>query len=157
MIAVLQRVTSAQVVVGGRLVGRIGGGLVALVAVHATDTAEDVTWMAGKIVGLRLFRQGEKHFDIDVRQAGGAVLLVSNFTVAGDVRQGRRPSFDCAAESVKGGEMFGLLVDAVRRQGVAVETGEFGANMAVTLVNDGPATFIIDSRETRRTKTAGGE
>ena len=149
MIAVLQRVTSAQVVVEGSVVGRIGRGLVGLVAVHATDAAEDVAWVAGKIARLRLFRQGDKHFDVDVTQAGGSVLLVSNFTVAAQTRQGRRPSFDAAATPAKGREMFDNLVEAVRGQGVVVETGEFGADMAVTLVNEGPATFIVDSTEGR--------
>ena len=147
MIGVLQRVTEARVVVGGRVVGRIGPGLLALVAVHATDTDADVAWTAAKVVALRVFRDGDKHFDLDVKQAGGSVLLVSNFTVAAATRQGRRPSFDAAAPPPKGRELFDALVAAVRAQGVAVETGVFGADMAVSLVNDGPVTVIIDSRK----------
>ena len=145
MIAVVQRVTEARVAVGGRVVGEIAGGLAALVAVHATDTPADVAWVAGKLVGLRVFRQGGKHFDADVRQAGGGVLLVSNFTVAAATRQGRRPSFDAAAPPEKGRALFDALVEAVRAQGVPVATGEFGADMTVSVVNDGPATFIVDS------------
>ena len=147
MIAVLQRVTEAQVVVAGEVVGRIGPGLLALVAVHATDAGADVAWTAAKLVSLRIFRNADKHFDVDVRQAGGSVLLVSNFTVAAATRHGRRPSFDAAAPPEKGRELFDALVAAVREQGVPVQTGVFGADMAVSLVNDGPATFIIDSRK----------
>ena len=154
MIAVVQRVTQASVVVGDRVVGQIGGGLLALVAVHADDTDADVTWTAGKLAGLRIFRNDEKHFDADVKQAGGAVLLVSNFTVAARTRQGRRPSFDLAAPPENGRELFDALVAAVRAQGVTVETGEFGADMAVSLVNDGPVTVIVDSTEARREKGA---
>jgi D-tyrosyl-tRNA(Tyr) deacylase len=150
VIAVVQRVTGAQIAVGGEVVGRIDGGLVALVAVHAADTATDVTWTAGKLVGLRIFRQGDKHFELDVKQAGGSVLLVSNFTVAARTRQGRRPSFEAAARPEKGRQLFDALAEAVRAQGVAVETGVFGADMAVSLVNDGPVTVIIDSTGGRR-------
>jgi D-tyrosyl-tRNA(Tyr) deacylase len=145
VIAVVQRVTEASVVVEGRVVGRVGTGLVVLAAVHATDTPADVTWTAGKLAGLRIFRQGDKHFDVDVKQAGGSILLVSNFTVAAQTRQGRRPSFDAAAPPEKGRELFDALVEAVRGQGVAVETGVFGADMTVTIVNDGPVTVIVDS------------
>jgi D-tyrosyl-tRNA(Tyr) deacylase len=150
VIAVVQRVTEARVVVDGRVVGQIAGGLVALVAVHATDTPDDVTWTAGKLAALRIFRNGDKHFDLDVKQAGGAALLVSNFTVAAATRQGRRPSFDAAAAPEKGRELFDKLVDAVRAQGLAVETGVFGADMAVRIVNDGPVTVIVDSTQGRR-------
>ena len=146
MIAVVQRVTEASVVVGGQAVGRIAGGMVALVAVHATDTPADVTWVANKLVTLRIFRRGDKHFDADVKQAGGSVLLVSNFTVAARTRHGRRPSFDDAAPPEKGRELFDALVDAVRALGAGVETGVFGADMTVTIVNDGPVTVLVDSK-----------
>jgi D-tyrosyl-tRNA(Tyr) deacylase len=148
VIAVVQRVTEASVTVAGEVVGRIGLGLVALVAVHATDEAADVSWMAGKLAALRVFRAGDKHFDIDVRQAGGSILLVSNFTAAGDTRKGRRPSFDAAAPPEKGRALFDALVEAVRASGIQVATGQFGADMSVALTNDGPATFIVDSRGT---------
>ena len=147
MIAVLQRVTEAQVVVGGDSIGRIGAGLVALVAVHATDTDTDVEWTAAKLVALRIFRSGDKHFDVDVRQAGGSVLLVSNFTVAAATRHGRRPSFDAAAPPEHGRALFDALVEAVRAQGLTVETGVFCADMSVSLTNDGPVTVLIDSRK----------
>lgn len=147
MIAVVQRVAEASVRVGHEIVGSIGAGLVALVAVCADDTQADVDWMARKLTGLRIFRNGDKHFDLDVKQAGGSVLLVSNFTVAAATRQGRRPSFEAAADPQKGSELFAALVVAVRGSGVHVETGRFRADMRVSLVNDGPVTVIVDSGE----------
>jgi len=146
MIAIIQRVTSAQVTVDGSIVGAIGAGLLALMAVHRDDRDEDVAWMASKITSLRIFRRGDKHFEIDVREAGGSVMLVSNFTVAGQTRRGRRPSFDQAAPSELGKTLFDKLVSAVAGMRIPVATGTFGADMHVSLVNDGPATFIIDSR-----------
>ena len=146
MIAVVQRVTEASVTVAGETVGQINNGLAVLLAVHETDTPADVAWMAAKLTGLRVFRNEDKHFDLDVKLAGGSVLLVSNFTVAAATRQGRRPSFDAAAGGEKGRALFDAVVESVRAQGVAVETGRFGADMLVHVVNDGPATFIIDSR-----------
>ena len=147
MIAVVQRVSEARVVVKGETVGAIGPGLLALVAVQVDDTAEDVKWMAGKLTTLRIFRNGEKHFDVDVQQSGGSMLLVSNFTVAGKTKQGRRPSFDAAAKPDVGRKLFDELVSAVKASGIKTATGEFGADMTVSLVNDGPSTFIVDSKE----------
>ena len=131
MIAVVQRVSEASVTVDGEVVGRIGPGLLVLAAVHRTDTDSDITWTANKLAGLRIFRNGDKYFDADVKQAGGSILLVSNFTVAANTREGRRPSFIAAAET---------------------ETGRFGADMLVSLVNDGPVTVIVDSTEGRSPK-----
>ena len=145
MIAVVQRVSEASVVVEGETVGRIGPGLAVLAAVHRTDTPADIAWAANKLVGLRIFRNGDKYFDADVKQVGGSVLLVSNFTVAANTRAGRRPSFIAAAETERGRELFDQLVGAVRALGVTVETGRFGADMLVSLVNDGPVTVIADS------------
>ena len=149
MIAVVQRVSEASVVVEGDVVGRIGAGLLALVAVHKTDAAADVAWTANKLCTLRIFRGGGKHFELDVKQAGGSVLLVSNFTVAAQTRHGRRPSFDEAADPETGRRLFDQLVEAVRAMGVPVQTGEFGADMLVSLANDGPVTVIVDSRAPR--------
>jgi len=146
MIAVVQRVLEARVTVEGRLVGQTGPGMAVLVAVHRDDTDEDARWMAGKLVGLRIFRQGDKHFELDVRQVGGAILLVSNFTVAGQTRRGRRPSLESAANPQKGRQLFDRLVCQVAAQGVPTATGHFGADMHVHLINDGPVTFIVDSR-----------
>src|SRR5687767_8296303 len=138
MIAVVQRVTEASVTVAGETVGRIGHGLAVLAAVHRTDTTAEVTWTANKLAGLRIFRAGDKYFDADVRQVGGSILLVSNFTVAADTRGGRRPSFIAAAETERGRELFDELVRTVRDLNVQVETGRFGADMLVSVVNDGP-------------------
>jgi D-tyrosyl-tRNA(Tyr) deacylase len=147
MIAVVQRVTTAQLRVDGRIVGRIEAGLLALVAVTKSDGETDVAWMARKLAGLRIFRKDDKHFDLDVAQIGGKILLVSNFTVAAATRQGRRPSFEAAAEPLIGRKWFDALVAAIRAAGVPVETGEFGADMQVELTNDGPVTVLMDSAQ----------
>jgi D-tyrosyl-tRNA(Tyr) deacylase len=149
MIAVVQRVWEASVTVEARVVGQIGAGLVVLVAIHKTDSAADVTWTANKLSSLRIFRGGGKHFELDVKQSGGSILLVSNFTVAAQTRQGRRPSFDEAADPETGRRLFDQLVEAIRATGVPVQTGEFGADMLVSLANDGPVTVIVDSRAPR--------
>ena len=150
MIGVVQRVVEAKVESDGVIVGRVARGLAVLLSVHADDTPADVAWTAAKLAGLRLFPQAEKNYHLDVTEAGGAILLVSNFTVAAVTRQGRRPSFDAAAKGDVGRALFDSLVDTLRGQGVRVETGAFGADMLVHLVNDGPATFIVDSREARK-------
>jgi D-tyrosyl-tRNA(Tyr) deacylase len=153
MIAVVQRVIEARVVVEGRTVGEIGQGLLVLAAVERGDTAADVEWTANKLAGLRNFRNGEKHFDLDVKQIGGAMLLVSNFTVAGETKKGRRPSLEGAASPEEGRVMFEAFVEAVKRLGVPVATGEFGADMKVSLTNDGPVTFLVKSRTNEMTST----
>jgi len=147
MIAIVQRVLEASVVVDGNVVGKIGAGLLVLAAVVKGDTEKELEWMAAKLAGLRIFRDaaGAKHFDRDVREIGGSILLVSNFTVAAATRQGRRPSLDNAAEPAVAETMFAKFVELVKQQNVAVETGKFAADMKVSLVNDGPATFIVDS------------
>ena len=147
MIAVVQRVLEGRVVVDGHAVGEIGPGMVVLAAVEKDDTPADVEWTAAKLVGLRIFRNAGKHFDLDVKQAGGGILLVSNFTVAAETRKGRRPSLEGAASPDKGRELFDQLVWAVKRLDVPVATGEFGADMKVTLTNDGPVTFLVKSRD----------
>lgn len=150
MIAVVQRVIRAHVEVAGQSVGAIERGLVVLVSVHADDTPVDVEWTAQKLTSLRIFPQDDKQYHLDVREAGGGLLLISNFTVAATTRQGRRPSFDAAAKGDRGAELFDLLVETVRRIGVTVETGQFGADMLVHIVNEGPATFLVDSRSARQ-------
>ena len=149
MIAVVQRVTSGRVTVGERVVGEIGKGMVVLAAVQAEDMEADGKWVAGKLVGLRMFASGEKNFELDVKQIGGSILLVSNFTVAAETRTGRRPSLSGAAGPEKGQALFEQFVAAVRAEGVSVATGEFGADMRVEIVNDGAVTLLVDSRSTR--------
>jgi D-tyrosyl-tRNA(Tyr) deacylase len=155
MIAVIQRVTDAKVVVDGETVGQIGTGLLILAAVERGDTPDDAEWTAGKIAALRVFRCCEKHFDVDVKQYGGSILLVSNFTVAAATRKGRRPSFDPAADPADAERIFDDLVRATKAQGIPVQTGRFGANMQVSLTNDGPATFIVQTDRKTAAETGG--
>ncbi len=147
MISILQRVTQAAVMVDGQTVARIGPGMVVLAAIHATDTVDDLRWMADKLATLRIFRNADKHFDIDIRQSGGSILLVSNFTVAAATRKGRRPSFDAAAPPETGRQLFDQFAQLVRDTGIPTATGQFGADMSVPLTNDGPVTFLLDSRK----------
>jgi D-tyrosyl-tRNA(Tyr) deacylase len=149
MIAVVQRVIRGEVTVDGVIVGQIGPGLVVLASVHTDDSDADIAWTAGKLATMRIFSNGDKYFDLDVQQVKGSILLVSNFTVAADTRSGRRPSLSAAAAPEVGRKYFDLLVEAVKRFGGPVETGRFGADMKVMIENDGPVTFIVDSREAR--------
>lgn len=146
MIAVVQRVSSAKVVVDGEIVGQVGKGLCVLAAVHKTDTADDVQWMASKLAEMRVFPVGDQNFHIDIRQAGGTILLISNFTVAAATHLGRRPTLEAAADAETGRELFDQLLSKVAELGVAVQTGKFRVHMDVTIENDGPITFVVDSR-----------
>jgi D-tyrosyl-tRNA(Tyr) deacylase len=143
---VLQRVTGARVRAGERVIGEIGRGLVALVGVGRGDGAEDVGYVAGKIREARLFESDGRGFEHAVGDAGGSVLVVSQFTLYGDVRKGRRPSFDAAESPDKARGLYEDLVRELRAAGVHVATGEFRAMMQVELVNDGPVTVLVDSR-----------
>lgn len=143
MIAIVQRVSSAEVTVSGQRVGAIEHGLLILAAVEKNDGQAEIEWMTQKILGLRIFRNGDKHFDLDVTQVGGAVLLVSNFTVSAETRKGRRPSLDAAASPDEANKTFARLLEAFRATGIRTETGVFGGDMKVTSTNDGPATFIV--------------
>lgn len=147
MICVIQRVSQASVAVDGQIIGQIGQGMLVLAAVHAADLADDAAWTARKLAGLRIFAGGGGNFDRDVKEIGGSILLISNFTVAADARKGRRPSLSGAADPVAGREKFDQLVAAVRALGVNAEIGQFGADMKIALVNEGPVTFILNSRE----------
>jgi D-aminoacyl-tRNA deacylase len=147
--AVVQRVTSACVRVGDRVTGAIDRGLLVLVGVGREDAQADVTYVARKIHDLRLFEGADgKPMDRSVAEVGGSVLLVSQFTLYGDVRKGRRPSFDAAARPEVARAQYEELVRELRATGLPVETGEFQATMHVELVNDGPVTILIDSRDT---------
>ena len=145
MIAIIQRVSQASVAVDGQIISQIGPGMLVLAAIEAGDTETQLTWMASKIVTLRIFRNGEKHFDVDVKQIGGSILLVSQFTLAADASQGRRPSFSGAAPPAEAEKLFDRFIRLVQETGVPVQTGKFGANMQVSLINDGPATFSLRS------------
>ncbi len=146
MRSVLQRVQQASVSVDGEIVGRIGPGLVALVAVLGGDGPADIEYTASKIGTIRLFADEAGRMNRSVQEVGGAVLLVSQFTLAGDARKGRRPAFDLAAPPEIARPMFETLTARMRTLGLVVETGRFGAHMALALVNDGPVTVMMDSR-----------
>ena len=149
MRAVVQRVSSARVLVEGRVVGEIARGLLVLLGVGGDDTAEDVAYTAAKVRELRVFESAEgKPMDQSVAAIGGAILVVSQFTLYGDVRRGRRPSFDAAAAPAAARELYEAFVRELRTTGLPISTGEFQAMMQVELVNDGPVTILVDSRRT---------
>ena len=150
MRAVVQRVSSASVSIDGEVVSRIGAGLVVLAAVGRDDTDADADYIVDKTVHLRVFPDAEGRFDRSVEDVGGSLLVVSQFTLYGDVRRGRRPSFTDAAPSAEAEERFAALVERFRATGVPVETGQFQAMMDVALVNDGPVTLILDSSDRHR-------
>ena len=145
MRAVVQRVTLARVRVDSRLVAAIEHGLLVLVGIARDDDATDTAYLANEIVGLRVFEDADHRSNRSVRDVDGAVLLVSQFTLYGDCRRGRRPSFDQAAPPVEARAVYAALTDALRAHGVSVQTGEFQAHMAVESVNDGPVTILLDS------------
>jgi D-tyrosyl-tRNA(Tyr) deacylase len=149
MRAVVQRVAEASVTVDGRPVGEIGPGLAVLVGVAEGDGEADAVSLADKIVGLRVFQDSERKMNRSVVEIGGAVLVVSQFTLLGDVRKGRRPSFIRAADPDVADELVQALADRVAGHGVPVATGEFGASMQVSLVNDGPVTILIETADGR--------
>lgn len=146
MRACIQRVIQAQVTVGDELAGSIGPGLLVLLGVAAGDTAADVRWMAEKVVGLRVFDDGAGKMNLGLAEQGGAMLVVSQFTLLGDCRKGRRPSYSDAAAPELADELYRAFVEDVRSRGITVETGRFRAQMLVSLVNDGPVTLWIDSK-----------
>jgi len=154
MISVVQRVDQAQVRVAGNVVGQIGRGLLVLTAVERDDEPAQVEWMAQKLTTVRLFPEGDRRYHLDVRQAGGEILLVSNFTVAADTQRGRRPTLEPAADPPKAQLLFDQLVHAVRALGVQTRTGVFGADMKVSSTNDGPSTFLV---RTERRSLASAE
>ena len=131
--------------VDGSIVGRIGPGLVALVGVATADGPDDVAYVAGKIADLRVFGDDEGKMNRSIGEAGGSVLVISQFTLLGDCRRGRRPSFDAAGPPADAERLYEDLVRSLRDRGLTVETGVFRANMQVALVNDGPVTLLLDS------------
>ncbi len=143
---VLQRVKEARVDVDGKTVGRIGRGICLLVGVEKGDGEADAEYLAGKCVELRIFPDAQGKMNLSLAENGGEVLAVSQFTLAGSVRKGRRPSFDGAEEPGRAAELFDYFVGAVEALGVTVETGVFQTLMDVHIVNDGPVTFILDSK-----------
>jgi D-aminoacyl-tRNA deacylase len=141
---VLQRVSRASVTVQGRVTGSIGAGLLLLAGFTTRDTEAELAWMAEKVVGLRIFADQEGKMNRSVDEVGGGILVVSQFTLYGDARKGRRPSFVDAARPELAVPLYERFVALLRERGVPVETGEFGAMMDVELVNDGPVTLILE-------------
>lgn len=142
--AVVQRVSEASVEVDGRIVGSIGRGLLVLAGVAHGDGPADATAMASKLAGLRIFPDDGGKMNRDVVEAGGSVLLVSQFTLLGEIRRGRRPSFTAAADPAHAERLLAVLAGGLRQSGVQVSTGRFGASMKVRLLNDGPVTLVVD-------------
>ena len=147
MRAVVQRVTEAAVTVEGAVVGRIGRGLLVLLGVGQGDTESDGDLLADKVLHLRIFADEAGHMNRSVLETGGEVLVVSQFTLYGDARKGRRPSFIDAAAPEEANRLYGLFVDRLRASGLRVEQGVFRAMMDVSLVNHGPVTLLLDSRK----------
>ena len=147
MKAVITRVSSASVTIRGEVVGAIGEGLLLLLGVAQGDTEQDVEYLAGKTADLRIFADADGKMNLSVRERGGAVLVVSQFTLLGDVRKGRRPSFIQAAPPEAAAALYEAMATRLREMGLAVSTGVFRADMQVASVNDGPVTILIDSRE----------
>ena len=146
MRAVVQRVTFARVRVDDRTVGEIGGGLLVFAGVERGDGHNDITYIAGKVRDLRIFDDQAGKMNLSVEEAGGAVLVVSQFTLCGDSRKGRRPSFAAAESPAVAQPLYDALVASLRALNLKVETGEFQAHMHVELANDGPVTMLLDSR-----------
>ncbi len=146
MRAIIQRVKEARVEVEGEVVGRIGEGMLILLGAGKDDTEEDARYLAEKILTLRIFEDTEGKMNLSVTDTGGGVLVVSQFTLYGDCRKGRRPSFDKAAPPELAERLYELFVSEIRERGVKVETGRFRAMMDVHLVNWGPVTLMLDSK-----------
>ena len=145
MRAVVQRVSRAQVAVNGEITGQIGLGLLVLLGVGRDDANADVTYLVEKIAGLRVFEDAQGKMNLSVQDVGGSVLAVSQFTLYGDVRRGKRPSFDAAAPPEKARQLYEFFVDQIRATGLRCETGRFQEMMQVELVNEGPVTILLDS------------
>ncbi len=147
MIAVLQRVSEAQVTVDGQATGSIGPGLVVLLGVHRDDTEADSTFLVEKAANLRIFSDDAGKMNLSLLDVGGSALVVSQFTLVGDWCKGRRPSYTNAAAPELGERLYKRFMDGLRELGITVASGEFGAMMRVQLVNDGPVTFVLNSKE----------
>ena len=146
MRAVVQRVTNADVKIDGRVNGKIDDGLLVLLGVGNGDTEEDMKYIADKIIKLRIFSDENDKMNLSLEDVGGSMLVISQFTLYGDCSHGRRPYLGNAMEPVSANEMYEKFVAYIREQGIHTETGEFGADMKVSLTNDGPVTIILESK-----------
>jgi len=148
MRAVIQRVSRANVSVEGEITGIIGPGLIVFLGVHNDDSDSDCAYMADKILNLRIFHDSEGKMNLSLLETGGEILIISQFTLYGDTRKGRRPSFNNAAAPEKGKVFYNNFIELIKQSGLKTETGIFGALMAVDYINDGPVTILIDSFKT---------
>ena len=146
MIAVVQRVSESKVVVDDKTVGEIGPGLMILLGVFDDDSETDGEFLAGKIAGLRIFNDENGKMNLSIKDVDGSALVVSQFTLCGDWRKGRRPSYIHAAAPADGERLYENFIARLRNHGLPVESGQFGAMMQVELINDGPVTFVLDSK-----------
>jgi D-tyrosyl-tRNA(Tyr) deacylase len=147
MRAVIQRVKSAQVCVDGRVTGNIEQGLLVLLGVGKGDGESDLSFLTSKIPELRIFEDASGKFNLSLREIGGEMLVVSQFTLYGDCRKGRRPSFTDAEDPTQAKNLYERFISRLKEQGIPVQTGEFQAKMEVHLINDGPVTLLLDSRQ----------
>jgi D-tyrosyl-tRNA(Tyr) deacylase len=147
MRAVIQRVSRASVAVDGAVTGSIGRGLLVFLGVGKEDTDKDIDFIADKIVNLRIFEDTDGKMNLSVKDIGGSVLLISQFTLYGDCRKGRRPDFTAAGPPDKANQLYEQTIAAIKERGVLVETGVFAAHMHIDSINDGPVTLILDSRK----------
>ena len=145
MRAVVQRVKRARVMVNGDIKGETGDGLLVYLGVHADDSEKDLEYTVEKIINLRIFEDSNSKMNMSLIDTGGSILLISQFTLFGDTRKGRRPSYNEAASPDKGEDFYNKAVDMIREKGVKAETGVFGASMEVDYINSGPVTILIDS------------
>lgn len=147
MRSVLQRVSYAKVSVDGEIKGKIGKGLLVLLGVCDEDTNEDLVYLADKISGLRIFEDENEKMNLSVEDIGGEILVISQFTLFGDCRKGKRPSFSSAGKPQFANEMYEEFIKYLKNKGIHVECGVFGADMKVELLNDGPVTLMLDSKK----------
>jgi len=147
MIAVIQRCSRANVKIGQNIVGQIGNGLVILLGVKKEDNEDDADFLVKKVSDLRIYNDSNEKMNLSIRDVDGSALVISQFTLCGDTKKGRRPSFIHAAQPKEGQRLYEYFISSLLKTGVPVESGEFGAMMDVELVNEGPATFILKSKQ----------
>ena len=147
MIAVIQRCSRANVKIGQNIVGQIRNGLVILLGVKKDDNEEDADFLVRKVSGLRIYNDSNEKMNLSIKNIDGSALVISQFTLCGDMKKGRRPSFIHAAPPKEGQRLYEYFISSLLKEGMPVESGEFGSMMDVELVNEGPATFILNSKE----------